>query len=71
MLKILASAAVVIGTLKVKMCTLIYLPVVSATVLPAKSDSDIKFCLQSYHRLRMDRSKVNYRFALAQMNSTC
>ena len=46
MLKILLSAAVVIGTLKVKMCALIYLPVVSATVLPAKSDSDVIFCLQ-------------------------
>ena len=28
------------------------------TVLPAKGDSDIMFCLQSYHRLRIDRSRV-------------
>ena len=29
-----------------------------ATVLPAKSDSDFMFCLQSYHGLRIDRSLV-------------
>ena len=28
------------------------------TVLPAKSDSDIMFCLQSYQGLRIDRSLV-------------
>ena len=28
------------------------------TVLPAKSDSDVKFCLQSYQGLRIDRSLV-------------
>ena len=29
-----------------------------ATVLPAKSDSDVMFCLQSYQGLRIDRSLV-------------
>ena len=28
------------------------------TVLPAKSDSYVMFCLQIYHGLRMDRSLV-------------
>ena len=28
------------------------------TVLPAKSDNDIMFCLQSYQGLRIDRSLV-------------
>ena len=28
------------------------------TVLPAKSDSGVMFCLQSYHRLRIDRPLV-------------
>ena len=50
------------------------------TVLPAKSDSDVKFCLQSYQGLSIDRSlvylsypedRINtqeiYRFALAQV----
>ena len=30
-----------------------------ATVLPAKSDSDVMFCLQSYQGLRIDRSLVH------------
>ena len=30
----------------------------SSTVLPAKSDSDYMFCLQSYQGLRIDRSLV-------------
>ena len=29
------------------------------TVLPANSDSDVMFCLQSYQRLMIDRSLVN------------
>ena len=29
-----------------------------ATVLPAKSESDVMFCLQSYQGLRIDRSLV-------------
>ena len=29
-----------------------------ATVLPAKSDSDVMFCLQIYQGLLMDRSRV-------------
>ena len=29
-----------------------------STVLPAKSDSDVMFCLQSYQGLRIDRSRV-------------
>ena len=53
------------------------------TVLPAKSDSDIMFCLQSYQGLRIDRSlvyqsypqdrintQVIYRFVLAQVECT-
>ena len=28
------------------------------TVLPARSDSDLMFCLQSYQGLRIDRSLV-------------
>ena len=28
------------------------------TVLPAKSDSDVMFCLQSYQGLRIDKSLV-------------
>ena len=31
---------------------------VPATVLPAKSDSDVIFCLQSYQGLIIDRSLV-------------
>ena len=30
----------------------------TGTVLPAKSDSDVMFCLQSYQGLRIDRSLV-------------
>ena len=30
----------------------------TSTVLPAKSESDFLFCLQSYQRLRTDRSIV-------------
>ena len=33
-------------------------PISWTTVLPAKSDSDVMFCLQSYQRLRIDRSHV-------------
>ena len=53
------------------------------TVLPAKSDSDVMFCLQSYQGLRIDRSlvyqsypqdRINtqmiYQFALAQVECT-
>ena len=53
------------------------------TVLPAKSDSDFMFCLQSYQGLIIDISlvylsrqqdsvntQVNYRFALAQVECT-
>ena len=35
-----------------KLCNL------QVTVLPAKSDSEVMFCLQSYHGLRIDRSFV-------------
>ena len=31
---------------------------IHCTVLPAKSESEIMFCLQSYHGLRIDRSLV-------------
>ena len=31
-----------------------------ATVLPAKSDSDFMFCLQSYQGLKIDRLIVHY-----------
>ena len=34
------------------------IPIVRSTVLPAKSDSDIMFCLQSYQGLKIDRSFV-------------
>ena len=39
------------------------------TVLPAKSDNDVMFCLQSYQVLRIDRinTQVIYRFVLAQV----
>ena len=50
------------------------------TVMPAKSDSDVMFCLQSYQILRIDRSfvgaqnriitQVIYRFASAQVECT-
>ena len=32
--------------------------ITATTVLPAKSDNDIMFCLQSYQGLIMDRSRV-------------
>ena len=32
--------------------------VCTVTVLPAKSESDVTFCLQSYQGLRIDRSLV-------------
>ena len=32
--------------------------VAATTILPAKSDSDVMFCLQSYQGLRIDRSLV-------------
>ena len=54
------------------------------TVLPAKSDSDVMFCLQSYQGLIFDRSlvylfylqdrintQVIYRFVLDQVECTC
>ena len=34
-------------------------PVTPSTVLPAKSDSDFMFCLQSYQGLIIDSSIVN------------
>ena len=56
----------------------------NATVLPAKSDSDVMFCLQSYQGLIIDRSlvywsypqdRINthviYRFSLAQVVCSC
>ena len=44
----------------------------AATVLPAKSDSGIMFCLQSYYGPIIDRSLavLIYRFALAQVECT-
>ena len=55
----------------------------NTTALPAKSDSDVMFCLQSYQGLKIDRSlvylsypqdrinaQVIYRFVLAQVEST-
>ena len=54
-----------------------------STVVPAKSDSDVMFCLQSYQGLIIDRSlvyqsypqirintQVIYRFAYAQVKCT-
>ena len=45
------------------------------TVLPAKSDSDVMFCLPSYQGLRIDRSLtcvfiLSAGFALAQVECT-
>ena len=42
------------------------------TVLPAKSDSDVIFCLQSYEGFIIDRinTQVIYRFTLAQVECT-
>ena len=39
------------------------------TVLPAKSDSEVMFCIQIYQGLRIDRinTQVSYQFALAQV----
>ena len=34
------------------------LPITVPTVLPAKSDSEVMFCLQSYQGLRIDISLV-------------
>ena len=53
----------------------------SSKVLPAKSDTDVMFCLQSYEGLIIDRSlvyymqseintQVIYRIALAQIECT-
>ena len=36
-----------------------FVPITITTVLPAKSDSDAMFCLQSNQGLRIDRSLVN------------
>ena len=57
--------------------------VIKATVLPAKSDSGVMFCLQSYQGLIIDRSlvyesypqdrintQVIYQFTLAQVECT-
>ena len=35
-----------------------YGDLLTATVLPAKGDNDVMFCLQSYQGLRIDRSFV-------------
>ena len=43
----------------------------NGTVLPAKSDSDVMFCLQSDQGVRIDRSLVICRFTLAQVKCTC
>ena len=62
--KILSSAAVVIGALRVNMKKMTisgksnYRCAEIPTVLPAKSDSDFMFCLQSYQGLIIDRSLV-------------
>ena len=55
----------------------------TGTVLPAKSNNDVIFCLQSYQGLRIDisliyksyphdsiKTQVIYRFALAQVECT-
>ena len=43
----------------------------TSTVQPAKSDSDLMFCLRSYQGLIIDISLVKYQFALAQVKCTC
>ena len=35
---------------------------INSTVLPAKSDSDVMFCLQSYQGLRIERQLVDYSY---------
>ena len=39
------------------------------TVLPAKDDSDIMFCLQSYKGLRIDRSLVYSSYPQDRINT--
>ena len=41
----------------------------SPTVLPAKSDSDVKFCLQSYQGLMIDRSLVFQSYPTDRINT--
>ena len=41
----------------------------SATVLPAKSDSNVMFCLQSYQGLRIDKSLVYYSYLQDRINT--
>ena len=45
---------------------------ITCTVLPAKSDSDVMVCSQSYQGLRIVRinTQVSYRFAYAQVKCT-
>ena len=40
-----------------------------STVLPAKSDSDVMFCLQSYKGLRIDRSLVYKSYLQDRINT--
>ena len=53
-----------------------YLTIVSktyVTVMPAKSDCEVMFCLQSYQGLIIDdmiNTQIIYRFALAQVRCT-
>ena len=66
---------------KVKLVTytLCYDILRNTTVLSAKSDSDVMFCLHSYQERMIDRlinkdrknTQVIYRFALAQVKRTC
>ena len=45
----------------------------SGTVMPAKSDCEVMFCLQSYQGLIIDdmiNTQIIYRFALAQVRCT-
>ena len=41
----------------------------TATVVPTKSDSDVMFCLQSYHGLIIDRSLVYYSYPQDRINT--
>ena len=43
---------------KRKLSSMVFKLVGQLTVLSAKSDSDVMFCLQSYQGLRIDRSHV-------------
>ena len=46
------------GTYRIYMHSAVFINTFTATVLPAKSNSDVMFCLQSYQGLIIDMSLV-------------